>query len=52
MSVTATATPKSRILVVDDEVGPRESLRMLLNRTYQIKTAETGRDFELRGLRR
>ena len=43
MSVTATATPKSRILVVDDEVGPRESLRMLLNRTYQIKTAETGR---------
>jgi len=33
----------SRILVVDDELGPRESLRMLLKGTYDIRTAESGR---------
>ncbi|HAM59170.1 MAG TPA: hypothetical protein DCQ64_28665 [Candidatus Rokubacteria bacterium] len=32
-----------RILVVDDELGPRESLRMLLKPAYQIQTAENGR---------
>jgi PAS domain S-box-containing protein len=32
----------SRILVVDDELGPRESLRMLLKGTYEIRTAESG----------
>ena len=32
----------SRILVVDDELGPRESLRMLLKGTYEIRTAENG----------
>src|SRR5439155_856849 len=32
-----------RILVVDDELGPRESLRMLLKPAYQITTADSGR---------
>ena len=32
----------SRILVVDDEMGPRESLRMLLKPSYEIRTAENG----------
>src|SRR5205807_2027990 len=33
----------ARILVVDDELGPRESLRMLLKPAYQITTADSGR---------
>ena len=33
----------ARILVVDDELGPRESLRMLLKPSYQIQTADSGR---------
>jgi two-component system cell cycle sensor histidine kinase/response regulator CckA len=41
-TTTATATA-ARILVVDDELGPRESLRMLLKPSYQIHTAESGR---------
>ena len=41
---TTTAPPgAARILVVDDELGPRESLRMLLKPTYQITTADSGR---------
>jgi len=32
-----------RVLVVDDELGPRESLRMLLKPAYQIQTADSGR---------
>jgi two-component system cell cycle sensor histidine kinase/response regulator CckA len=40
-------TPKaavsgSRILVVDDELGPRESLRMLLKAAYEVVTADSG----------
>jgi PAS domain S-box-containing protein len=37
--------PKSlpRVLVVDDELGPRESLRMLLKPSYQIAVADSGR---------
>jgi PAS domain S-box-containing protein len=38
------ATSQSRILVVDDEIGPRESLRMLLKPAYEVKTASSGRD--------
>src|SRR4030043_885786 len=30
------------ILVVDDEIGPRESLRMILKQNYNVKTAENG----------
>jgi PAS domain S-box-containing protein len=41
MSTTAHAL--GRVLVVDDELGPRESLRMLLKPSYAIQTAENGR---------
>jgi PAS domain S-box-containing protein len=43
--VTTAAPPLDapRILVVDDELGPRESLRMLLKPSYQIQTADSGR---------
>ncbi len=33
---------KPRILVVDDEIGPRESLRHILNELYEVETAEDG----------
>src|SRR5919202_4540124 len=36
-----TATPDlPDILVIDDEIGPRESLRMLLKPDYQVHTAD------------
>src|SRR5512145_2560027 len=37
-------TPMSQatILVVDDELGPRESLRMILKPSYEVLTAESG----------
>ncbi|MBI1963588.1 MAG: response regulator [Candidatus Rokubacteria bacterium] len=43
MNTLAAAATHPRILVVDDELGPRESLRMLLKPVYQIQTAENGR---------
>ena len=33
---------KANILIVDDEVGPRESLRMILKPAYNVYTAEDG----------
>ena len=33
---------RPRILVVDDELGPRESLRMILKPRYEIATADSG----------
>ncbi len=30
-----------QILVIDDEIGPRESLRMLLKPNYQVHTADS-----------
>jgi PAS domain S-box-containing protein len=33
---------KPRVLVVDDELGPRESLRMILKPRYDIVTADSG----------
>ncbi len=42
MSAVAPPGTRARILVVDDELGPRESLRMLLKPAYQIQTAENG----------
>ena len=41
--MSATTTVLARVLVVDDELGPRESLRMLLKPAYQVQTAENGR---------
>ena len=38
----APAPRRSRILVVDDDLGPRESLRMLLKSAYDIRTAASG----------
>src|SRR6184192_938584 len=38
-SITA-ATELPQILVIDDEMGPRESLRMLLKPNYQVHTAD------------
>ncbi|HEX9820407.1 MAG TPA: response regulator [Methylomirabilota bacterium] len=43
MSTAAPPATAPRILVVDDELGPRESLRMLLKPSYQIQTADSGR---------
>lgn len=37
-------TTKGKILVVDDEIGPRESLKMILAPEYEIVTAENGQD--------
>ncbi len=33
---------KARILVLDDELGPREALRMVLKSRYEVMTASTG----------
>jgi DNA-binding NtrC family response regulator len=33
---------KGAVLVVDDEFGPRESLRMILNPLYEVHTASDG----------
>lgn len=33
---------RPKVLVVDDELGPRESLRMILNRQYDVATADSG----------
>jgi signal transduction histidine kinase len=34
------ASPLPQVLVIDDEMGPRESLRMLLKPNYQVHTAD------------
>lgn len=34
---------KSNVLIVDDELGPRESLRMILKPSFNVYTAEDGR---------
>jgi len=36
-------TSKTKILVVDDELGPRESLRMILKDDYEVETAANGK---------
>src|SRR5207253_8929898 len=41
LKVHNSATPDpTKILIIDDEIGPRESLRMLLKPSYQVHTAE------------
>lgn len=39
---SAASPPRARILVVDDELGPRESLRMILRPGYEVLTASDG----------
>jgi PAS domain S-box-containing protein len=41
MTTAAPPSTRSRILVVDDEIGPRESLRMLLKPLHEIRTADS-----------
>lgn len=36
------APERARVLIVDDERGPRESLRMILSGSYDVSTAEGG----------
>jgi signal transduction histidine kinase len=38
--MTASSSEMPQILVIDDEIGPRESLRMLLKPNYQVHTAD------------
>lgn len=40
----ATMTKKANILVVDDELGPRESLKMILKPDYNVHAVEKGED--------
>jgi DNA-binding NtrC family response regulator len=42
LSTDKTIPKKEAILVVDDEVGPRESLRMILKPCYEVHTASGG----------
>jgi DNA-binding NtrC family response regulator len=37
-------TQQGSILVVDDELGPRESLRMILRPLFEVKTASNGQE--------
>jgi putative two-component system response regulator len=40
--ITETDARRPRVLVVDDELGPRESLRMILRPAYDVVTAADG----------
>src|SRR5919204_2100529 len=40
----ATSTAPPRVLVVDDEEGPREAIRMILKPYYQVHIAGTGEE--------
>ncbi len=40
----APQTPALRILVVDDEYGPRESLKLILTPTYDVLVAKNGQE--------
>jgi CheY-like chemotaxis protein len=35
---------KRCILIVDDEIGPRESIRMILKPSYEVQTAASGQE--------
>lgn len=43
MTSVAPGLSTSRVLIVDDELGPRESLRMLLKPSYHVQTVDNGR---------
>ena len=36
--------PEMNILIVDDEIGPRESLRMILKSNYKVHCVENGHE--------
>lgn len=40
--LSAAAAPRARILIVDDERGPRESLRMILSSSYAVVSVDSG----------
>jgi putative two-component system response regulator len=40
--IPAGSGSRGRVLIVDDERGPRESLRMILSGNYDVSTAENG----------
>jgi two-component system, sensor histidine kinase and response regulator len=40
MTAAAVSSDLPQVLVIDDEMGPRESLRMLLKPNYQVHTAD------------
>ncbi len=42
MTTAVPSANAAKILIVDDELGPRESLRMLLKPAYQTATADSG----------
>jgi response regulator RpfG family c-di-GMP phosphodiesterase len=42
ITTSASEPRRARILVVDDEFGPRESLRMILRPAYEVLTASDG----------
>jgi DNA-binding NtrC family response regulator len=44
LSADPKAPKKDAILIVDDEDGPRESLRMILKPCYEVHTASDGRE--------
>jgi DNA-binding NtrC family response regulator len=44
LSTDQKMTSKETILVVDDEAGPRESLRMILKPLYEVHTASGGQE--------
>jgi PAS domain S-box-containing protein len=41
--MAAATVSRRRVLIVDDEIGPRESIRMLLKPMYEVHTAESAR---------
>jgi DNA-binding NtrC family response regulator len=44
LSTDPNITSKESVLVVDDEAGPRESLRMILKSRYEVHTASDGQE--------
>jgi DNA-binding NtrC family response regulator len=44
LSIDKRIASKGTILVVDDEIGPRESLRMILKPFYEVHTASDGQE--------
>ena len=43
-TLTESTRERAQVLIVDDERGPRESLRMILSGNYDVATAENGAD--------